>query len=176
MQAETTAPALRADAGRGSVGLVQALLSQALRQLDDLKGVDRAACARYIAEALRIHRDGAPTPARETSGLAAWQVRVVNDVALAHLDAPLAIVDLAAACRLSRGYFTRAFKVTFGESPHRWRHHRRLEHACHRLSHSDEAIADIAMACGFNDQAHFTRAFKRAYDTTPHAWRVNQLI
>ncbi|MDQ0009242.1 AraC-like DNA-binding protein [Luteibacter jiangsuensis] len=149
------------------------LLNQALRQLADFDRADRAACAHYIALALRIHRESTEGHGerRQGSGLAAWQVQVVEELALTRLDTPLAITKLAAACNLSRGYFSRAFKATFGESPHRWRHGKRLEQACHRLAHSNEAIADIAIAFGFNDQAHFTRAFKSALGMTPNVYR-----
>jgi AraC family transcriptional regulator len=33
------------------------------------------------------------------------------------------------------------------------------------------ALADIAAAVGFYDQAHFTRAFKAQYGVTPAAFR-----
>ncbi|WP_325469451.1 AraC family transcriptional regulator [Luteibacter sp.] len=151
------------------------LLNHALSQLADIERVDRAACARYIAQALHIHRQTLDPVSyrRAASGLAAWQVRIVHEIALAHLDAPLAITELATACRLSRGYFTRAFKVTFGDSPHRWRHRKRIEYACSRLKETSEVIAGIAIVCGFNDQAHFTRAFKTAMGMTPNAYRRN---
>lgn len=152
---------------------VKQLLTQALRQLDDFSQADRVACASFIAQALRIHQESSAATElpRPSTGLAAWQVRVVHEKALANLDAPLAVKELAAACNLSRGYFTRAFKTTFGESPHRWRIGKRIEQACFKLANSLEAIADIAVACGFNDQAHFTRAFKSTLGTTPNVYR-----
>jgi AraC-like DNA-binding protein len=173
MQHETLGPLPRVSADRTSERAILELLKQALRQIEDLTHVDRTACASFIAQALRIHQASswpAPPPRHQT-GLATWQVRVVNDMALANLDAPLAISDLAEACNLSRGYFTRAFTATFGESPHRWRIGKRVEHACHKLVHSFETIADIAVACGFSDQAHFTRVFKGARGVTPNVYR-----
>jgi AraC family transcriptional regulator len=152
---------------------LQLLLQKALRQLDAGEVPDRQACANYIAQALRIHRDAMSSrKAVVPSGLAAWQIRTVRDMALSNLEAQLAITDLAEACRLSRGYFTRAFKTTFGQSPHRWRHQQRIAHACMLLRSMSTAIAEVAVMCGFNDQAHFTRAFKIAMGTTPHAYRI----
>jgi transcriptional regulator GlxA family with amidase domain len=34
-----------------------------------------------------------------------------------------------------------------------------------------EPIADIAVACGFGDQAHLTRRFCRAFGVTPGRYR-----
>ena len=172
MRTDTSLPSVSSNDRTSPVGMVQQLLRQALRQIADVEQADRAACARYIAEALRIHQQATRQPApRAPTGLAEWQVRTVEKVALARLDLGLAITELAAACRLSRGYFSRAFKATFGESPHRWRHRKRIEHACRRLADSNDPIAGIAMDCGFNDQAHFTRAFKALVGTTPHLYR-----
>lgn len=173
MQLKTSGPLPRAGADRTVACTVRQLLNKALRELDDYAQADRAACADFIAQALRIHQAsvGPGEPPRPPSGLADWQIRIVNERALAQLDAPLAIHDLAAACNLSRGYFTRAFKATFGVSPHRWRIGKRIEQACYKLANSFEAIADIAVACGFSDQAHFTRAFKSTVGMTPNVYR-----
>jgi transcriptional regulator GlxA family with amidase domain len=173
MRYDVSGPTPCIGTGRSTTQAVLQLLNLALRQLDDFEQADRDACARYIAQALRIHEavNGSGTVARIPTGLAAWQVRVVHEVAMANLDTPLAITKLAAACRLSRGYFTRAFKVTFGISPHRWRLGKRIEQACRMLASSQDPIADIAVACGFNDQAHLTRAFRNILGTTPHAYR-----
>ncbi|MGN6481958.1 helix-turn-helix domain-containing protein [Luteibacter sp.] len=172
MQTDISVPSTSAVDANSPQRMVQQLLHQALHQIADVEGADRAACARYIAQALRIHQQaitrGGPRP---PTGLAEWQVRTVKEVALARLDLGLAITELAAACRLSRGYFSRAFKVTFGESPHRWRHRKRIEHACRKLVCTSNSIADIAVDCGFNDQAHFTRSFKSAMGTTPNSYR-----
>jgi AraC-like DNA-binding protein len=38
-----------------------------------------------------------------------------------------------------------------------------------------EGLSQIALACGFADQAHFTRRFRLATDVSPHAWRRERL-
>lgn len=175
MRIDTSLPSVPSTDRISPVSVVQQLLRQALRQIADVERADRAACARYIAEALRIHQQATTQRApRAPTGLAEWQVRTVEQVALARLDLGLSITELAAACQLSRGYFSRAFKVTFGESPHRWRHRKRIEHACKRLVDTTDTLAGIAMDCGFNDQAHFTRAFKVLMGTTPHLYRKSR--
>jgi AraC-like DNA-binding protein len=171
--AQIPAPVLTRRVTHPTAERVRGLLRRALQEIDATDVPDRDACARYIVLALQIHTNATPVSADVVpSGLAAWQIRVVHEMALANLDAALSIRELAAACRLSRGYFTRAFNATFGVSPHRWRHRHRLEHARTLLRTTDGPIAEIAISCGFNDQAHFTRAFKTATNVTPHAFRI----
>jgi transcriptional regulator GlxA family with amidase domain len=38
-------------------------------------------------------------------------------------------------------------------------------------SDNDMPMADVALACGFDDAAHFTRAFKASCDVTPTQYR-----
>ena len=35
----------------------------------------------------------------------------------------------------------------------------------------DRRLCDIALECGFGDQAHFTRTFRRIVGQSPQAWR-----
>jgi AraC-like DNA-binding protein len=151
------------------------LLRQALRQLDETDTPNAEECARYISKALRLHIGATRVggPGRHTSGgLSTWQVRRVEAMALAQLDAPMPVAQLAEACQLSRGYFTRAFKATFGESPHRWRQRRQIDFACDLLKNSSVALADVAGMCGFCDQAHLTRVFRGAKGVTPYVYRM----
>jgi transcriptional regulator GlxA family with amidase domain len=81
------------------------------------------------------------------------------------------MADLARACNLSPGHFTRAFKQTTGQPPHRWLMERRIEKAKQLLTDTTLSLAEIAMACGFADQSHFTRVFSRTTHASPGAWR-----
>lgn len=48
----------------------------------------------------------------------------------------------------------------------------RVEHACKKLSASDDPLVQIALDSGFADQTHFTRSFKRVTGMTPGEYRV----
>jgi AraC-like DNA-binding protein len=47
----------------------------------------------------------------------------------------------------------------------------RIDAACKRLTTTDEAIAQIALSCGYSDQSAFSRQFKQAVGISPLAYR-----
>ena len=67
--------------------------------------------------------------ARARGGLARWQRDRAEALLLAHLDRHVEIADLARECGLATSHFARAFRHTFGTSPHRWLVERRMEQA-----------------------------------------------
>lgn len=104
-------------------------------------------------------------------GLSRWQQkRVVGLMARLDQDTPT-VSELAAACRLSSGYFIKAFKQTFGVTPRRWRQLLRIEHTKSLLASNDLPIAEIALVCGFADQSHLTRVFSQIVGVPPARWR-----
>lgn len=100
-----------------------------------------------------------------------WQLRIAEETMLNRLDQRLPIATVAERCGVSVVHFSRAFRRTTSETPHRWLMRRRLERACTLLAETDDAISDIALACGFSDQSHLTRTFSIFLDTTPAVWR-----
>jgi AraC-like DNA-binding protein len=152
-----------------SVPVAVEFLRRACRALDE----DADAAKRDIRSALELLQDGvaAIPPEGPVQGLAAWQARRVVDHVLARLEAPIRIEELATVTRLSKSHFSRAFKLSFRVSPHAYIMTLRLSRARTLLSESDEQISQIAMACGFADQAHFSRVFHRKEGCPPGLWR-----
>jgi len=103
--------------------------------------------------------------------LLAWQRRKV----LAHIDSHIAgsirVADLCALIQRSEAHFSRAFKRTFGASPHAFVIQRRLELAAQYMLQTEAPLSDIALRCGFTDQAHLCKHFRQATGETPGAWR-----
>jgi AraC family transcriptional regulator len=124
-----------------------------------------------IAEHLRRRRALAETllPERRL-GLTGWQERRAKEYLTAHAGEDAPIAEAAAACKLSYSYFIKAFKVTTGQTPHRWLSAHRIELA-KELLHGPKSIVDIALICGFADQSHLTRVFVRLVGTPPGSWR-----
>ena len=83
----------------------------------------------------------------------------------------IALEDMAAEAALSPFHFSRVFKKTIGHTPHQFLVNYRIEQARKMLLVVDRPMIDIAMACGFSDQAHFSRVFKQIAGTTPNKWR-----
>jgi AraC family transcriptional regulator len=104
-------------------------------------------------------------------GLAPWQVRSVTTYIDANLSASLSCEALARLARLSVSYFARAFKCTFGYSPHVFLMRRRMERAQGLMLKTNAPLAQIALDCGFADQAHLSRLFLRFTGERPASWR-----
>jgi AraC-like DNA-binding protein len=83
-------------------------------------------------------------------------------------DLPLS--EVAREAGLSPYHLVRVFERQLGVTPHAFLTQTRVERARARLS-GDDRMADIAMDCGFADQAHLTRLFKRQTGVTPGKYR-----
>jgi AraC family transcriptional regulator len=111
----------------------------------------------------------APTVIR--GGLAPWQLHRATEMLKANLDGQIALSQVARECKLSVSHFVRAFKQAVGQPPYRWLLEQRIESAKELLLHSGLPMVEIALKCGFADQACFIRAFRKLLDTTPGEWR-----
>jgi AraC family transcriptional regulator len=104
-------------------------------------------------------------------GLAPWQKRRAAELLRENLDGRIRLTDLARECSLSVSHFARSFRATFGISTHQWLIRHRVEHAQELLRQTGAPIVDIAMQCGFADQAAFTRTFRQVVGVSPGRWR-----
>jgi AraC family transcriptional regulator len=104
-------------------------------------------------------------------GLAPWQIRRVTTHIDTNLHAAITTKDLAALAKLSSFHFCRAFKDSFGESPHSYVMRRRVERAQGLMLTSDVPLGQIAADCGLADQAHFSKLFRRFVGESPGVWR-----
>jgi AraC family transcriptional regulator len=103
--------------------------------------------------------------------LLAWQARKVRDYIDGHITGPVLVADLCALVQRSEAHFSRSFKRTFGESPHSFIVRRRVELAAQYMLATNGSLSDIALGCGFTDQAHLCKHFRQAVGQTPAAWR-----
>jgi transcriptional regulator GlxA family with amidase domain len=123
------------------------------------------------ASLLQTEEESRPATTAVKGGLAPWQVRKVTAHVETNLDKPIRSSDLAVAVRLTPCHFSRVFRTSFGESPLRYVTKRRLERAKQLMLSTDSPLCQIALDCGFSDQAHFSRLFRRMAGDTPRAWR-----
>lgn len=93
------------------------------------------------------------------------------DWALAHLDRPLSVDDLAAHASMSRRNFSRRFAEVTGSTPARWVMARRLDEARRLLEVTRWPVERVAGACGFGSVVTFRQNFVASYATTPTSYR-----
>jgi AraC family transcriptional regulator len=121
---------------------------------------------------VQIDRHEAPAGKNyELGRLAGWQVKRVCRFIDEHLTETIRLNDLSAVAQRSTAYFCRAFKRTFGDSPHSYLIGRRVKFAGDLMLGSDAPLSEIALASGFADQSHFCRHFRQVMGQTPAAWR-----
>ncbi len=151
----------------------------AVRTLDDIRhaiGRDReAARAAALRLVALIEASAAGEPPCVRGGLAPWQERAIGRYILQRLDDPLRVKELAAQISLSVSHFCRAFKESFGTTPHLYLNRLRVERAQRLMLTTSEPLIQIALACGMADQAHFSKLFRRAVGDTPSSWRRRNL-
>lgn len=83
----------------------------------------------------------------------------------------LRLEDICAEANLSPSHLIRAFKAVHGLTPHAYQLNCRIEF-CRSQLRAGHAIADVALAAGFSDQAHFQRSFKKFVAATPGQYRA----
>jgi AraC family transcriptional regulator len=159
-----------------SLAVVTGFLDAALRIWEDDR-VQAKSQIRIAAAMLRGYTDDTSadgkdaTIASATRGLAPWQTRKVKEFIDASLDSTIRLQDCATQARLSASYFSHAFKATFGTTVCHYIRHRRIERAQRLMLLSTEPLSQIALACGFSDQAHYCRVFRDSVGLSPKAWR-----
>lgn len=139
------------------------------RSLEPEAQAARALVARASAIVVGVGAPAAVAPIQ--GGLAPWQARKLRKHIDENLDTTLTTAVLGDLVALSASYFGRAFKSTFGETPHAYITRRRLEAAKDLMLATRDPLSQIAYQCGFADQSHLCRLFRRSAGMAPQAWR-----
>ena len=134
--------------------------------------LQRAASALRLAPRSSDLGTTAPKRAQQfRGGLAPWQARVLKTHIDTHLDVTIRTTELARLVQLSAFHFCRVFRVSFGHSPHSYVTRRRIERAQGLMLTTKFPLGQIAVDCGFSDQAHFNKLFRRFAGESPGEWR-----
>ena len=91
--------------------------------------------------------------------------------ALAHLDRPMTVENLASQAHMSTRTYLRHFKLSTGTSPIRWLIAQRIQASLPLLETTTASIGDIAVAAGFETAVTYRHHFARAMQTSPSAYR-----
>ncbi len=84
-----------------------------------------------------------------------------------HIEEPIRISDIASMAALSQRSLERKFRDAFGHTPKQVYLEVRLEKARQILRHSDLAVREVALSCGFASIPYFCRAYKARYRIRP---------
>jgi transcriptional regulator GlxA family with amidase domain len=119
------------------------------------------------------HRDGgqaqfvdAPMPRGESDALGP-----LLDWALANLNEPLTLDDMARHASVSTRTLVRRFQATTGTTPLQWLLAQRVRRAQHLLESTDEPVERIAGLAGFGTAANLRQHFTRLVGVAPMAYR-----
>jgi AraC-like DNA-binding protein len=84
---------------------------------------------------------------------------------------PLDVPALARIAHVSPAHFSRTFRATFGETPHRYLQRRRVERAMFLLRETGRSVTEICFAVGFGSPATFSRTFHAVVGSSPRDYR-----
>lgn len=86
-------------------------------------------------------------------------------------DASLSINDVARETAVSPYHFIRLFKSAFGQTPHEFRTHVRLDIAKQLLITGDSSVTDVCMELGYSSVGSFSTLFSRHVGVSPTSFR-----
>ena len=86
--------------------------------------------------------------------------------------APLDVQALARLAHVSPAHFSRQFRATFGEPPHRYLQRRRVERAMELLRETPRPVTEICFDVGFNSLGTFSRTFRAIVGESPSQYRA----
>jgi AraC family transcriptional regulator len=150
---------------------VIALLDAAVCQLDHEEAVHGTILKAASLLRKQIDPEVAQAAPDTRPGLRAWQARKVRAYIDSHITVSVLVADLCAIVQLSEAHFSRAFRRTFGKSPHAFLIRRRVELAAQYMLQTEAPLSDIALRCGFTDQPHLCKHFRQTTGYTPATWR-----
>ena len=84
---------------------------------------------------------------------------------------PLDVPALARVAHTSPAHFSRTFRDTFGETPHRYLQRRRIERAMFLLRTTDRGVTDVCLDVGFTSLGTFSRTFSDIVGRSPSEFR-----
>ncbi|MFD2261432.1 helix-turn-helix domain-containing protein [Lacibacterium aquatile] len=118
------------------------------------------------AEVVRLH------PAETSEGSAEERLyRAYLSLVQQHAAHNIAIGFYAARLKLTEARLTALCRHVAGLSPLEVIQRHRLAEAKRQLLYTDASIADVGIACGFEDPAYFSRFFQKQAGCAPGLWR-----
>jgi AraC family transcriptional regulator len=133
----------------------------------------RELLAAMLASQHALNREVSTLPAvRASTREELWRrVNRGRDYLHARLAAPISLSEVAAAACLSPFHFLRVFQSAFGQTPHQYLNHCRIERAKFLLEKTTIPVTAICLECGFTSLGSFSALFHKRCGMSPRAWR-----
>ena len=96
---------------------------------------------------------------------------LVRDLIRDCLEEELTLADLSLEADLSAWHFLRAFRESFGETPHAFLTRIRLQRAKELLTLSSRPVTEICFDVGFTSLGSFSTLFRRQVGLSPAEFR-----
>jgi AraC family transcriptional regulator, transcriptional activator FtrA len=133
------------------------------------------AVANHVARRLVVppHREGGQAQfiERPIADAGDGRLGAATEWALAHLDRPITVADLAARAFMSVRTFNRRFGAAFGRSPMAWLIEQRVKAGMALLESTEQPVEWVGAASGFATPASFRRHFRRVAGVSPSQYR-----
>lgn len=100
-----------------------------------------------------------------------YYYKAIQFIRLNYNDSGLTVSSIASHIGITRIHLYRVFDQLAHQSVQNCITEFRLKRAAMLLENSILAIGDIALCCGFSDQAYFSSTFKKKYQLTPSQYR-----
>jgi AraC family transcriptional regulator len=162
------------DSRRAGVSAEAVKLLDAVRHAMEVN--PEAACAAALRLVALFTPPAPATAAVAHGGLAPWQQRRIDRYVRDHLEQSIRVEELAAQVSLSVSHFCRAFKESFDDTPHAYIIRLRLALAQEMMLATADQLSQIALACGFANQAHLSKLFRHVVGEPPNVWRRRNLV
>ena len=114
---------------------------------------------------------GAPAAQQSCDAQLASVIQEIHDVMTANLDKRYTIDELAKTYFINTSSLKTAFKAVYGQPIAAYMRSWRIRQAMKLLLATDDSIASVAAAVGYETQGKFTKAFKDATQMLPREYR-----
>jgi AraC-like DNA-binding protein len=140
---------------------------------EKLPGFRLIALARFLEIVAMLSRYYEKAPNNDTRKV--LQIAKAISYMETHFSEETTTDTLASTAHMSPRNFHRVFLQATGETPATYLLRLRIMEAEHLLSHTDKAVTEIALDCGFTDSNYFARAFRRLTGHSPSSFRKEAL-
>lgn len=144
-----------------------ALGARLLRELLEADAFSPIVAQGLLLEMLGLFARGAVA---ESGRVPAW-LRTAEEFIEAHADAKFSLAELARTLGRHPVHVAREFRRVHRQTVGDYVRGLRVRRAAALLASGRRPLGEIALACGFYDQAHLTRSFKAVFKVTPGAFR-----